>query len=295
MKAIVIAEHPDIATALAAGARATADEVVAVVVGPESVPAGIADAAYHVSVPAGSVADDADVTIAPLVDGAQIVIGESSRHVKSIMGKLAAAHDASVIADVSALEDGAGEQMYFGGVGVATRKPTSTIAFFTARPSAFADASATGSNGDAEGLAWVAPAHPVTLVHAEPIEKSDVDLTKSKAVVAAGRGFAEEADLDLARQLCDKIGAGLGCTRPLAEANGWMPSETYIGVSGLNVSPAAYLAVGVSGQMQHMVGANHAGTVFAINKDESAPIFKQCDYGLVGDLKTVLPALVEAL
>ena len=129
----------------------------------------------------------------------------------------------------------------------------------------------------------------------EPIEKTGVDLAKSDVVVAAGRGFAEEGDLDLARQLCDKIGAGLGCTRPLAEANGWMPSETYIGVSGLNLSPKVYVAVGISGQMQHMVGVNHSGTIFAINKDESAPVFRQCDYGLVGDLKTVLPALVEAL
>ena len=74
-----------------------------------------------------------------------------------------------------------------------------------------------------------------------------------------------------------------------------MPSETYIGVSGLNLSPKVYIAVGISGQMQHMVGVNHSGTIFAINKDENAPVFKQCDYGLVGDLKTILPALAEAL
>ena len=74
-----------------------------------------------------------------------------------------------------------------------------------------------------------------------------------------------------------------------------MPVETYIGVSGLMLSPKIYVAAGISGQMQHMVGANRSDVIFAINKDQNAPIFKQCDYGLVGDIKTVLPALVAAL
>ncbi len=74
-----------------------------------------------------------------------------------------------------------------------------------------------------------------------------------------------------------------------------MPVETYIGVSGLMLSPKVYVAAGISGQMQHMVGANRSDVIFAINKDQNAPIFKQCDYGLVGDIKTVLPALVAAL
>lgn len=295
MKALVIAEHADAATALAAGARDLADEVIVAVVGPEEVPADIADAAYCVTVPEGALADDADETLAPLLDGVELVIAEPTRHAKSIAGKLAASQGASVITDVMSLEGGKASQMYFGGVGIIERKATTPITFLTVRPSTFADKQATGSNGAAEPLEWVASATAARLVSSESIEKTGVDLTKTEAVVAAGRGFAEEGGLDLARQLCDKIGAGLGCTRPLAEANGWMPSETYIGVSGLNLSPKVYVAVGISGQMQHMVGVNHSGTIFAINKDENAPIFKQCDYGLVGDLKTILPALVEAL
>ena len=126
-------------------------------------------------------------------------------------------------------------------------------------------------------------------------EKSSVDLTKADVVVAAGRGFTAEEDLQAARDLCDKLGAGLGCSRPLAEGVDWMPKETYIGVSGLMLAPKVYVAAGISGQMQHMVGCNRATTLFAINKDKNAPIFKQCDFGLVGDVKTVLPALVAAL
>ena len=295
MKAFVIAEHADAASALAAGARKLADEVAVAVIGAQAVPEGIADAAYHVAVPADAVADDAHLTLAPVVEGADIVIAEPTRHVKSVVGKLAAAAGASVIADAMEIADGVATSMYFGGIGQVKRQAATPCAFYTAAPSAFGDAQPSGANGAAEELAWVAPAKAVKLVSSAPIEKSGIDLTKSDVVVAAGRGFAEEADLGLARDLCDKIGAGLGCSRPLAEGVNWMPTETYIGVSGLMLAPKAYVGVGISGQMQHMVGVKSAGAVFAINKDKNAPIFKQCDYGLVGDLKTVLPALVAAL
>ncbi|WP_270296857.1 electron transfer flavoprotein subunit alpha/FixB family protein, partial [Eggerthella sinensis] len=121
------------------------------------------------------------------------------------------------------------------------------------------------------------------------------DLFKADAVVAAGRGFAEESELDLARALCDKLGGGLACSRPLTEGVNWLPTELYVGVSGLMLSPKVYVACGISGQMQHMVGCNRSGMVFAINKDKNAPVFKQCDYGLIGDVKDVLPALTAAL
>lgn len=129
-----------------------------------------------------------------------------------------------------------------------------------------------------------------------PVEKSGVDLNKADVVVAAGRGFGAEEDLQMARDLCDKIGGGLGCSRPLTEGVNWLPTEVYVGVSGLMLSPKVYIAAGISGQMPaHGPGCNRATTLFAINKDKNAPVFKQCDYGLVGDIKTVLPALVAAL
>ena len=168
------------------------------------------------------------------------------------------------------------------------------VAIYTVGAGAFEGAEASGANA-VEDVAWVAPATPVKLVSSKPIEKSGVDLNKADVVVAAGRGFAEESELDLARALCDKLGAGLACSRPLTEGVNWLPTELYVGVSGLMLSPKAYVACGISGQMQHMVGCNRAGTMFAINKDKNAPVFKQCDYGLVGDLKDVLPKLAAAL
>ena len=99
----------------------------------------------------------------------------------------------------------------------------------------------------------------------------------------------------MARDLCAKVGGELGCSRPLAENVDWMPRNLYIGVSGLQLAPKAYFALGISGQMQHMVGVTGADTIIAVNKDANAPIFKQADYGIVGDIKTVVPALIEKL
>ena len=102
--------------------------------------------------------------------------------------------------------------------------------------------------------------------------------------MSAGRGFAAEEDLQKARDLAAKLGGAIACSRPLTEGVNWLPTELYVGVSGITVTPKLYIAAGISGQMQHMVGANRSATVIAVNKDKNAPIFKQCDFGIVGDL-----------
>ena len=131
-------------------------------------------------------------------------------------------------------------------------------------------------------------------IHAECFETcADV---RARFVDRYGADVAPDGrHVDLARALADKLGGGLACSRPLTEGVNWLPTELYVGVSGLMLSPKVYVAAGISGQMQHMVGCNRAGSMFAINKDKNAPVFKQCDYGLVGDVKDVLPALVAAL
>jgi electron transfer flavoprotein alpha subunit len=295
MKAFVIAEHTDAAKELCAGARTLADEVILITVGDTQAPDACADRVAHVTVPAGEAVDDAADSIAAFYDAEQpdVVLVEPTKHDKVLAGKVAAHAGASLIPDVMELTDGVAKNMYFGGVGQKTQKAKGT-AFYGVAGGTFAGAEASGANA-AEEIAWVAPAKAVKVVSTTPIQKSGVDLTKADVVVAVGRGFGAEEDLQLARDLCDKLGGGLGCSRPIAEGNNWLPTELYIGVSGLVVTPKAYIACGISGQMQHMVGCNRSETVFAINKDKNAPIFKQCDYGLVGDLKTILPALTAAL
>ena len=294
MKALVIAEHADAARELCAGARTLADEVVLVSFG--EAPEQVADKIAKITVPEGAVIDDAADTVIAVFDAEKpaIVLVEPTRRMKAIAGKLAFHADTAAITDVMEFAGEGAKSLYFGGVGERVQKAAGEVAVYTVGTGVFAEAPSSGANIEEE-VAWVAPAHPAKLVAVEPIEKSGVDLTKADVVVAAGRGFAEKADLDLARELCDKIGAGLGCSRPLTEGVDWMPTETYIGVSGLMLAPKVYVACGISGQMQHMVGANRSGAVFAVNKDKNAPIFKQCDFGLVGDVKDVLPAIVAAL
>ena len=183
--------------------------------------------------------------------------------------------------------------LYFGGIAERVQKAAGNVAIYTVGAGVFDGAE--GANGSVAEQEWVAPARPVKVVSSQVIEKSGVNLFKADVVVAAGRGFAEESQLSLANDLCDKLGAGLACSRPLTEGVNWLPTERYVGVSGLMLTPKVYIAAGISGQMQHMVGCNRSGAIFAINKDKNAPIFKQCDFGIVGDLNEILPAITAAL
>lgn len=124
---------------------------------------------------------------------------------------------------------------------------------------------------------------------------SSVDLSKAKRVVGVGRGLVAQNDLEMVRQLASVLGAEVGCSRPIAEGENWMERERYIGVSGVLLKSDLYLTLGISGQIQHMVGGNGAKVIVAINKDKKAPIFNYADYGLVGDIYKVVPALIEHL
>jgi len=122
-----------------------------------------------------------------------------------------------------------------------------------------------------------------------------VNLEDAKIIVGMGKGFAKPDDLELARDLASLLKAELGCTRPLAVDYKWLSEDRSIGLSSKKVAPELYIAVGISGQIQHTVGVMQARTIVAINKSEDAPIFSASDYGIVGDLYKVLPRLTEEL
>ena len=121
-----------------------------------------------------------------------------------------------------------------------------------------------------------------------------VDLTAAERIVAVGRGIREEGNMVLAQELAQALGAELGASRPICD-NGWLPMERQVGSSGQTVSPKVYFAVGISGAIQHLVGMKGAKTIVAINKDANAPIFEVADYGIVGDLFEIVPALTDAV
>jgi electron transfer flavoprotein alpha subunit len=124
--------------------------------------------------------------------------------------------------------------------------------------------------------------------------KSAVDLTQASLIVAIGRGIKAPENIPLAEALAKALGGEIAASRPICD-EGWLPMERQIGSSGQTVAPKLYLALGISGAIQHVVGMKGARTIVAINKDQNAPIFEIADYGVVGDIFEIMPALTEAL
>jgi electron transfer flavoprotein alpha subunit len=124
--------------------------------------------------------------------------------------------------------------------------------------------------------------------------KQAVDLSQAERIVSVGRGIKEQTNIAIAQQLADALGAEIAASRPICDA-GWLPMERQVGSSGQTVAPKLYVALGISGAIQHLVGMKGSNTVVAINKDADAPIFEIADYGIVGDLFEIVPAIIAAV
>lgn len=125
--------------------------------------------------------------------------------------------------------------------------------------------------------------------------KGNANLTEAKVIVSVGRGMKKKDDLPIIQELADAIGGEVGCSRPLSSDLGWLPEEHHVGISGLSVKPLLYIAIGISGQLHHLVGIRDSRIIAAINIDKEAPIFNASDYCVTGDLYQVVPKLMAAL
>lgn len=231
--------------------------------------------------------------VAAMVKEAQpeLVLTATSKNGRLCAGLVAAAVGATVLTDLSELnaDDGiTGRRMVYGGAAIKVEKASSCTAVACIGQGLFPTLDL--NPAETEELLIDEQIKVVGTVD-KAVKKSN--LTAAKRVVGAGRGCM--GCLDKLGELAAAIDGEMGCTRPIAEEEKLMPREVYIGVSGLMLKPDIYIGAGVSGQVQHMVGINSARTIFAINKDKNAPIFSQCDFGLVGDISAVIPALVEVL
>ncbi len=187
------------------------------------------------------------------------------------------------------------ERLLFGGLAVqkvicVTRPQMASIS-----PRVFDPAPMAGKKEGTVREIAAAPSSAVTVISRTARAREAVDITEAKIVVCVGRGFEKKEDIRLARDLADALGGEVGCSRPIAEELRWLPEEVYMGISGKKVKPDLYIGVGVSGQIQHITGIRDSKVIFAINRDENAPIFEAADYGIVGDLYKVVPILIEEL
>jgi electron transfer flavoprotein alpha subunit len=241
-------------------------------------------------------------TLARLVEQNQpsaLLVG-STRRGRAVAGRLAARAGVTAITDVTQfLLDGGRRQarhMIFGGGAERVESPLTALMLATVGPGLFEALPAVdGRQAEVVEVSFVEPGWRIGRREVRPRPVASVNLAAAKRVVCAGRGLAKQEDLSLVNELAEALAAEVACTRPLAEGQDWLPRERYIGISGATIRPDLYLGVGVSGQVQHIVGMSESRLVVAINKDQNAPIFEQADYGIVGDLYAVVPALIKAL
>jgi electron transfer flavoprotein alpha subunit len=186
--------------------------------------------------------------------------------------------------------------MIFGGGALRTERVQAKTALVTIASGVFSPHAETpGKTIEIRDIPSIEPAWKVKVRDRKPLAKASVNLQAARRVVSAGRGIANQADLEMVKTLAGLLSAEIGCTRPLAEGLDWLPRERYIGISGAHIKPDLYFGVGVSGQVQHMIGMNGSRVVIAVNKDPNAPIFSQADYGVVADLYAFIPSLIKAL
>jgi electron transfer flavoprotein alpha subunit len=168
--------------------------------------------------------------------------------------------------------------------------------FISVQAGAFRAAAASGGDRPIEPFAVALEAAQIRGKPEAPFREAQrsIDLSAADVIVSVGRGIKEKENLPLVEDLARALGAELAASRPICD-NGWLPMERQVGSSGQTVAPKMYIAVGISGAIQHLVGMKGSKTIVAINKDETAPIFESADYGIVGDLFEIVPALAEEI
>jgi electron transfer flavoprotein alpha subunit len=217
--------------------------------------------------------------------------------------KLAARLDRAIITDVTAVKSVGGQvafvrPMFQGKLTADVVAEGPAPHFVTFQIGAFrADQAARGSApAPVRALTVSMQANAIRQKPEPPFQEARqaVDLSQAERIVSVGRGIKEQSNIPLAQALAEALGAELAASRPICDA-GWLPMERQVGSSGQTVAPKLYLALGISGAIQHLVGMKGSNTIVAINKDPDAPIFEVADYGIVGDLFEIVPALTAAL
>ena len=299
----VIAETASLAAELIGAARSLASGTLTAFVGGDETAAKSlieqgADSAFALPLEPGAMWEDYAGTLvekAGTEPPSLILVGATKRG-RGLAAFLAAKLDVPCITDGTKIKvDGrvTAERMVLGGLAMKTVSTDARTVVITISKGVYAALPADAGRSGSVGVLAAGPG-PVKVTGRRLKETSHVDLGAAARVVGVGRGFDTQADLVLAEDLAKAMGAAMACSRPIADFFQWMPEETYIGISGQVIKPDIYVAVGISGQAQHVFGVRDAKVIVGINKDENAPIHQLADYSFVGDLKEVLPVLTAA-
>jgi electron transfer flavoprotein alpha subunit len=241
-----------------------------------------------------AMAEPTAALIVSLAPGFSHIAAPSGSFSKSVLPRVAALLDVMVISEVTAVIDAdTFERPIYAGNAIQTVKSSDGIKVMTVRTATF-DAAGMGGAAAVEKTSAAVDASLSAWVEDRVATSDRPELTSAGIVVSGGRGVGSQADFALIESLADKLGAAVGASRAAVDS-GYAPNDWQVGQTGKVVAPSLYVAVGISGAIQHLAGMKDSKIIVAINKDEEAPIFQVADYGLVADLFTAVPELIEKL